>query len=897
MRILLTLALALIAAPSSVPPATVPPTAAPPITSPPVALRAAGPDIFDPYTRTSPDGTWSVYVDPTERYGEGPANYRVRHGDDLVWASEKPWTMRDAAIDDNGRVAGYAYSRGSSPAKRPGVFHALMLAADGSVAFDEQHARSYRQNVSEPTLWPAGSAVCVQPELGRFVLVVSDVDGEGTREWWALHASDARVEFRKQLESAPEDRNALLEVRAVRGTPLTCARLTKWRMGGSSVRCVLFDADFKPVWRSEFLDTLPQGGDATELREAARDAFEIDAEPARFDCVLPSARVTVRFAVERADDGWKVSEVGRQPWHPPVLSQCLPAFDDLPLTTLESRGAADLEGQRAATSPVRDIVALDPRDDGLRFVRTEPDGTHSLVRVDLQGIAQYERSFELPERDVESKLAFWPLGADAWLATRSLFGTGARALAWRIDDATGVVTRLTKFDSPMVSDVAASPNGGFVVLATEHTEYTLDDCLITCDADGTRSKWIDLGNGAKAGASIPGANAVAVTSTDRIMVLSTVGRRLTEFDSDGEIVRTIQLDEVWGRRTGHPTGVTADIEGGVLVHDFQGQPQLARVNADGKARALLEPSFADGTNADALARSARVAPNGDVWATDGQRIVRLDASGLVDRIVGTPAAADVLAEPMGARFDAFGRALIADRATYVVHVFDSQGRKLFLCRPSGDVVGRVDDFAGMTSTPDGGVAFQGATRSTILRFGPAGEPLESLRVPARTFSLAISPVDGAVYAGSFGEGFSRAATPDLEALDYERAPDNTWLRGMGWLAMSRDGTLGMTARSGAKEAGRSLYLYPAGERELLRTIRLPDGTPCRSTSLGRAWAVVWEWTGAALLVELTGERRLRLQMGEGDKNDSNWKFGFDPETDELLALDVASRRILRFALP
>lgn len=866
-------------------------------TSAPIpALRPAGPSLFHPYSRTSPDGTWSVLVDPTQRYGDGPADYVVKHADAVVWSGRRSWTLRDAAIDDAGRVAGYGYSEQEPPATLPGALHAVLLAADGSIVLDERHERA-RSREMHGTPWPFGLGVHVQPELERFVFWVACTTGErGSDAWWAFSACDGSEVFRKPVATSSIERAGPWTSRAVRGTPLTCVRQREWTARGERIRCILLDSAMAPVWRSEVLDG---AGSEERVRDAAERAFGVDPEVGHFSIVLAGEGATVRFVVERAGEGWSAREIGRTPWSPPEPRRTLPAFADLPTTELVSRGVVPLEGPPRESPAVRDVRAFDVSEAGvLRFVRTEQDGGYALVRVDVEGKLLSEKRVELAGSAAELEPRFWPLAAGAWLVTQSPFGTGARSSAWRVDESTGVARRLETFDAPAVDAVAAFAGGGFVVLATESTEHTRSDCLIGFDSAGIRLWRLDPERDSVAPASLFSASDVAITSDGRVAVIDTIREILQYFSAtDGRHIESIDLAAAWERKPNYVADIAADVEGGVLVHDFGGDAPLVRVHRDGTLRAGWMPRGVDGKDQPALARNARVAPDGRVWSADAQRIVRLGEDGTVDLVAGVRPDDRVLAEPSGGIVDVHGRAVVADAATGVIHVHDSAGRRLFTCAADSSEVKRVDAFVGLCATRDGGIAVQGSRRSHVRRFGPGGEPLAPLRVPGSTYSLAASPAGDELYAATLGDGFARVATEARPELAFDRAPDRSWLRWTGVPTVGRDGTVAITGSAGLDAAGHALLLYAGGDPGAVRVVPLPEGAPIQSTSLGRGWAVVWRFTNEALLVELAGERRVRIRMTGSGKDDAGWQFGFDPETGELLALDVRGRALHRFALP
>jgi hypothetical protein len=66
--------------------------------------------ILEPKEYASPSGGYRLFVDPSDRSGEGPATYRLSYNGKEVWSGKRPFTLWEAGVTDDGRVGGYAYS-------------------------------------------------------------------------------------------------------------------------------------------------------------------------------------------------------------------------------------------------------------------------------------------------------------------------------------------------------------------------------------------------------------------------------------------------------------------------------------------------------------------------------------------------------------------------------------------------------------------------------------------------------------------------------------------------------------------------------------------------------------------------------------------------------------------
>jgi hypothetical protein len=320
------------------------------------------------------------------------------------------------------------------------------------------------------------------------------------------------------------------------------------------------------------------------------------------------------------------------------------------------------------------------------------------------------------------------------------------------------------------------------------------------------------------------------------------------------------------------------------------------MDVDGAVRSKLSPRFPDGKVADGLTRHVRVAPDGRLWARDDQRLLRMDDRGVVDLQIGVEANVDVLSEPSAAAIDVFGRALVQDKATGAVHVFDGKGKKLFTCRPEPTDFTDASSIAHLAATPERGIVAE-ADRDTFVQFGPDGTRQRTVTVEGRGMNLVFSPA-GEAYAGRFDAGFVALDEGLRPGTAFDRAPDGSWLQGADEPAVAPDGAVAVvdSVRMQISKRGISLVIFEKPDPKASRSIELPEGTPNYCLSLGRTWAVVAGFGSGGLLVHRVDGRKLRFAV-PGVEEGTSCRFGFDPESDELLALDTSARKLHRFALP
>ena len=143
------------------------------------------------------------------------------------------------------------------------------------------------------------------------------------------------------------------------------------------------------------------------------------------------------------------------------------------------------------------------------------------------------------------------------------------------------------------------------------------------------------------------------------------------------------MKKAWGREPAYPSDLSADRDGGVVVHDFQGDPPIVRMNADGTIRAQVKPRLKEGRTIDL--RDAQVAPDGVLWVSDGHTLYRLE-SGLVGRVLGEAPDSLRLDQAAAVTMDGKGRIYAVVGRTGAAHGFGPDGTWLHVCVPDASDV-------------------------------------------------------------------------------------------------------------------------------------------------------------------------------------------------------------------
>ncbi len=230
----------------------------------------------DPQTYSSPSGTFTLTVDPSDIYGRGGATYQVaKHGKEM-WAKPFPFTLFAAAITDGGIAAGYGYTRGERGGEEqkgetwPGDLVVAIFDHSGSLRLKELIKRSpggpkpafvlangqiYDVTNSRPQdsgalPSPFALGLLIDEASDRFVVRLED---RRRYEIWRTYQLSTGTFLEKRTPwfwmKDAEGSVSIRDARLIRGTPLVL--LECWQAVANRERKVLFrlvDLAAKPVW-------------------------------------------------------------------------------------------------------------------------------------------------------------------------------------------------------------------------------------------------------------------------------------------------------------------------------------------------------------------------------------------------------------------------------------------------------------------------------------------------------------------------------------------------------------------------------------------------------------------------------------------------------------------------
>jgi sugar lactone lactonase YvrE len=901
------------------------------------------PPTLQPKSYASPSGRYALFINPSDLYGRGGASYRLTQGGREVWSGEKPFTLWEAGVTDEGVVGGYAYSHGWEGSSEAGLkagmgdFRVVLIDPRGRLRLDRATKREPSGFLHSPPD-PLAAGMMMDAANDRMVIRVRDADlNRGAEDWWIYRVStgESLGTFRpKGLMPDPDPARFVIDARPVAGTPMFLVHW--WRYGPlrrwsplrdavdalglsgrwpfgplegrhSGARFTLISPDGKPVWSLDLPDDYDVPGDEEaedRLRRAIRDKGAIlrSDQAGRFELRFVKAARRVTFAVARGEDGkWSVSEVDRRAYAEPVAAA--PPAAEIPVRPLRLVGRIDLRAPADRPAPaIRDVDHFVFDDRGrIAFLRDGSGTAPALVVADQRGKVLH--AVPLDPARAENRSGWSGLtwvGGDRFLLIRDNPKDGNHMEGWWVDVATAKATPIAGFTSSALSRVAGFSDGSFVVKGGLHYfpgGATGDDSLYAFDARGQRL-WTLAGHGnPKDPAALFSPEDVAFTTDGMVAVLDNIRKTVQFFDRGGKHRRTIDLKRSWGREPSYPSGIAADTGGGVVVQDFQGTPPIVRMNADGTVRAQVQPKYADGRTF--RLNDARVSPDGALWVSDGHTLLRLAGSGVVDRVLGEPPDPRRLAKPTAMTLDARGRIYAVEGRTGAVHVFAPDGRRLRVCLPAPGDVAEELRMPHLTASDAGDVylGLADAGGPHYLHFGRDGKRLgiEELKLDAVSQDWYAQPGTGRRWVLGYEKVFLVDGAGAVLRTIARRA-DGLWLERPDQASVAADGSIAVTSRRASL----------AAEGPIAVSLYSPQGEPIRAFTLPPT--VAWSFPRLAFdgkLVVVAGEKEIVLFDASGKalgrftppNGDGDWWSPFLTPTGHELLLFNGRSTLYRFELP
>lgn len=882
-----------------------------------------------PKTYRSPSGEFSMSVNPSDRQGRGSAEYRLLKGNREVWHGERPFTLRDVRVLDDGTAAGYGYTlgpEGLGGASRDdyGEFIVAIFDPVGKVRLKEATRRGYGKFVFQHQYpQPEAQGLVVDSENDRLIVLVADADISRQNTAWKqyrLSTGKSLGTIHPKQNMADSDRLHWSNApRPIPGTPLT---LVQWYRRESEpylngTHFAVVDLEGKPVWQRTLRDDYSIPGDEKAEERlfkwflASSAILSVEAG-GRFDLCFAKERQRVSFVVQRNDaDAWKVTEIGRKKCNLPEESTASQATvepkEELPRISLDYLGAIKLHGGATKSKcPLNEYglggFTIDKRGRFV-FIQGGADKASGLLRIDERGAVVGR----VPLPAIKDKDEHWSgltcLGEDRFAVIKSQSGIEGKSKVWIADFASGELVPLADFECPSIDAILGLPNGGFAVLATHHYKCMMEDELLAYDAKG-RLQW-NVGEGQPDDReTLFSPEDICLTPDGLIAVIEVIGRKIKFYNQSGHFVRLIDLTQAWGREPRYPCDIEAMPNGVLLVGDAVASGGVfVRMASSGKILGEFSLRFPDGRK---FTSSIKPGPDGRMWAAQGRALLEVNEKGVVQHIVGDAPTADRLDRIAAATIDTHGRLYALDEHTYCVHVFSPEGKPLFLCKPDPREIPAASFVFPNLTISDAGEIFVSRKGNFFeeagggyLRFSAEGhrQGIVRLDLDSITEEWHFQPGTGRRWIRCYEE-IALVDARDRVIKKINRRPDGHWLDGPDALAVAPDGAMVVFDCGFFNSTpDPSLNIYSADGKPV-RNFPSPEVLGCHmKIAFSGEWIAAIGYDGPLILFDRTGKSLQDSAVGKRLTPDRDRFLFFSPDGKELRILDAETQTVHRFAVP
>lgn len=861
------------------------------------------PPVLDAKTYRSPHGTCELFVDPSHLNGQGAADYIVRkHGKEL-WAGRREFSLWDAAITDEGVVAGYAYSygqRGWPPRDNrpidpnPGTTSTLIIDPAGKLLLNEIVKRDNKEFG-----FPDHTA------LGLFVDAVSDRFGVRYRspnwndygETWEIYSlKNARKEKSltiKRPNGLQSNYPSIAGACAVPGSSLT---LVRWHADSPKTKeslYLLIDAEGREVWRELLIDDLSGLSDQDAYEARWAPLMEAIDQPGMFTIQSVKRAESVTY-VAKADaaspSGWSVTESNRRPWKPLIGKQGR-SIDSYPSIELRPMGTVTLESAPPGASFDFGHVHQFVIDSKGRFawLKWGHGKEVRFVRFDPQANEMLEVPLELGHEVSTVPGLAW-IDADRWLLLTMTGYDDKPTYAWWFDAATRKTAPITEYNGPGCAGFSVppqrTPDGGFFVTGDRNRPATL------FNTHAVSVSQVDIDS------SLP--QDAAVSSNGVIGVLEGAGRdHILRAGKDGKALEPIDIAKSFGAKPNYLSNLSADVEGGWIVHDFNAKIPIWRLDRDGNVKSKFEPRYEDGRTF--RIGDVKIAPDGSLWTTDGGALLRLNAEGVVDKIIGPDPDTPALGDSCATTLDFLGRFWVVDRRTSAAHAFDANGKRTLVLKPDPTDF-KTDGGLGCIAVGRDGIYWNnGSTlrEGGFVHFDSEGKRVGLLKYVADQFKeeWLFKPGSTERWVTGYTDMFLISQDGAIKRKVSKHA-SGQWLGSVGQAAVAPDGAVAVVGEpmSGPWwEPGR-VSVYDA------------EGSPVRSFVLPGQWRfsrvafngkhVAATSGGSVLICSLkSGECSRFRPEPDRPEEEAWWQLFSTPDGRELWLFESQTKTIRKFEWP
>jgi hypothetical protein len=384
------------------------------------------------------------------------------------------------------------------------------------------------------------------------------------------------------------------------------------------------------------------------------------------------------------------------------------------------------------------------------------------------------------------------------------------------------------------------------------------------------------------------------------VILDNIGNTLQFFDTADNLLRVIDLEEVWGHKPNYPTDVDVDSSNGFVIYDFDAPSPLIRTDSNGSIVSEIVPQLDSGRQLRVVG-GVKVSSQGDLWTCDGTALYRLSNDGVVEHVIGLKPLPDELDKPAFVAVGPDDRIYIADGRTDATHVFSANGNRLGICVPNPQDLSETTAVEDIAVTPNGEIYVSYGldvedigNSSQFVHFGTdfsrKGEAI--VKADSIAQGLRFQPAgDRSWFAGYDDLFLLKGLNGTIRTIS--RTSRNAWLESLGNIAVAPDGSLALV--SGHEDNGFFISTFA------------PDGASLSSFEISAAWKyahIAYDGARVYALIEnevffakIGGEPVGRFELPPGLNKDSVRGPFLADQSRQLWFVDLNDLELLKFAIP
>ncbi|MEM6672908.1 MAG: hypothetical protein AAF726_08685 [Planctomycetota bacterium] len=869
------------------------------------------PQYIDPYAAVSPDGRCRVEVEPSNRFGEGPATYRFTvDGAAAGVPRELDFTLHRAEVTNACVLVGYGID---GPRDCPDS-RLVVAAVDSSGAIRWEHRLPKVPSDAERANWPAVFDMAVQHETNRLFLLANlpdhgDPKSPTAYRIRAYDVSDGALAADRGGSTGDEDAmDGVLAIDAIPDCELLLETRRVRRRIDRRVRVWiefhLVDLQGATAWSTEWndRDSVRAGGSTGSPMLRRPQVFE--TFPRGFRAWSASEEVQVRFDIAHNEDGtWSATPGDPEAIEPPRIVAA-GVVEAQPIE-LEPIGVHPLEG----LDPDR------PRGDGPFEWHPLPGGRLTVLRTRFERDDRLETEVVTYAEDgtVEATLAVtgfpeeerapfderWAYGAAVgWFLLDPLAGPHV------VDPDSGRLerTHVNATIDPLEASAAASALSAEGALAFIEDRHRKSRRLRVVRMDGGDA-WV---------APLP-------PDVDHVVALTWLGEervayvgvhdRVWTFDGaeapSGPWPLADQSDDDFGLASPeYSPAWTTTVGGNVLAQSYdEARLVVLRPREEDATGPLFErthaftPRFPNGILSESLADRTRIDEDGVAWAFDGAQFHRMDHAGRIVESVGEPRSLDRLYHDSAASVLP-RRVAVWDEFSGAVLLWTHRGERADFARP-------------LLSDADGD-SFSGAVESgpeETVWLGPFHDPETHLRrwrsdglrlpsVPTEWIDSYTATPEGIWMWEEYGPPALHVGAGVSTKI--ERSADRRWIRSVREVEQVPGGPLLVLHD---RHVGKDRFGLEAPKRVELLECELTDGAyqPIRATALPLSTSRI-RATADWIIVAAGDEVLLRRTDGDAwlsfaVESDLFCSFLASEDGRELVGFAWGEYEVHRWALP